>query len=171
MGSEAWQRSAQDRKLLQLLLSPETLCVGKIGSPLRRTLCVGKIPSPPRRDLCVDTIHPRPRRYLCVEEIGSGRSWAATNWRRGKKFLRPAKVARPFSPAIETWLTIAQPAENWSGWHWHLLTLAKRVLKPQDKNLLGTKSEYAKLGIDTAENEPTDKMRIWELVHAPNNCL
>ena len=35
---------------------------------------------------------------------------------------------------------IAQPAKKkWSGWHWQLLALAKRVLKPQDKNLLGKK--------------------------------
>ena len=117
------------RQTFQKFLSAEILCLDEIGSPLRRTFCVGKIGS-------------RPRGHLCVGKIRSGRGRGIRDETRATHAGKVSPAEKGGAPRISgdrDLADIAQPAKKLSGWHWHLLALPKRVLKPQDKNLLGKK--------------------------------
>ena len=138
------------------------VCVDKIGSRPRRILCVGKIGSRPRGILCVDKIQSQTPilhsslfkvRIPLFDQILTSRAnpWTRRDYRLSRSPPCPRKnnsvqnvprhkdlrrsEARRHSPAggkLES--------DTNSRFHSQLLTLAKRVLKPQDKNLLGKKN-------------------------------
>ena len=82
--------------------------------------------------------------YLCVDKIKSRPSRCYRIARKQKQKNRAEQLSQNLvRPEDLGWsrFTRHSPAgdEKWGGLHWQLLALAKRVLKPQDKNLLGKK--------------------------------
>ena len=87
--------------------------------------------SRPRGILCVDKIEPRKVgiREVGIKEVGPELQLGRE--RSDLEDLCRSRLGR-YTPA----------GEKLRGLHWQLLALAKRVLKPQDKNLLGEKNHW-----------------------------
>ena len=125
-------------------LTNNALCVEKIRLPHPApTLCVDGMHTPPPPTLCVDKMqsarqlartlfvykemHTPPPPTLCVDKMRSARMLTTTN----NNLLFFPRL-HPSSPAARSRPVLPSRRKSWAAY-----TYTKRVLKPQDKNLLG----------------------------------